>query len=103
MSQGPQLVYQTAILALLQYFDPDRFPPQERDLEEALGLRRKPFLFPMRWLDIALAASCSADMEIFSVTVKYLACVSWAVRRVILVENETNLLTLPDIPNWTGC
>jgi hypothetical protein len=89
--------YRNTILALLQYFDPDRFPPQGRDLEEALGLRRKPFLFPMRWLDIALAASCSADMEIFAVTVKHLACVSWAVHRVILVENETNLLMLPGI------
>jgi len=89
--------YRNTVLALLQCFDPDRFPPQEHDLEEALGLRRKPFLFQMRWLDVALAAACSADMEIFAVPVKHLAGVSWAVRRVILVENETSLLMLPAI------
>ena len=89
--------YRNTILALLQYIDQDRFPPQERELEAALGLRRKPFLFPMRWLDSTRAAACSADMDIFAAPVKYLAGVSWEVRKVILVENETNLLTLPPI------
>jgi hypothetical protein len=94
--------YRGPIFALLGYFDPVRFAITSGGLEDALGLRRKPYLWTMRWLDPALAASYSGGMGVFGVAAGYLAGATWSVRRIILVENETNLHLLPLMPGSFG-
>jgi hypothetical protein len=62
-------------------------------------LKKKPFLFPVRWLDENLSARHTAGMQIFAAPVSYLQNQPWSVERVMLVENETNLYLLPPLPS----
>lgn len=87
--------YHHVIFSLLQFLQPERFGSAGQTLEEALGLRKKPHLFALRWLDITMAEQYSAGMEVFGVSVEYLKRMAWPVKRIILVENETNLYLLP--------
>lgn len=89
----------TLILALLKHLAPDRFTEEGKDLEDLLGLLRKPLLFPMRWLDISLARPHTAGMELIGVSSSILQSVSWPVKEIWLVENETNLYLLPYRPD----
>lgn len=91
--------YQTVIFSLLQHLEPGRFTTEITDTEEILGLRRKPYLFTLRWLDKPMATECSSGMTIFATTVDYLKTIDWPVRQIIFVENETNLYLLPVIKN----
>jgi hypothetical protein len=94
--------YKTPILAWLKYADPGRFPPEAGDLEKALGLQRKPYLWTMRWLDPAMADNCSAGKEISGVTTEDLAAATWNVKQIVLTENETNLYLLPGMKGSFG-
>lgn len=89
--------YKAVIFSLLQFLQPARFGNEGHTLEEALGLRKKPHLFALRWLDLAMAEQFSAGMEVFGVSVDYLKQVAWPVKQIILVENETNLYLLPEM------
>lgn len=91
--------YQSVIFSLLKYLQPERFCMESASLEEALGLLKKPHLFTLRWLDQSSAVQYSSGMEVFGISVEYLKQVNWSVKRVILVENETNLFLLPSLPD----
>jgi hypothetical protein len=90
--------YKKIIHSILHHLNKERFPSSEADLEEALLLKKKPFLFPVRWLDENLSEQFTAGMQIFAVPVSYLKNQRWPVEKVILVENETNLYLLPSLP-----
>lgn len=90
--------HSSIIFSLLKYLQPERFGNESLTLEEALGLRKKPYLFALRWLDRAFGFQYSAGMDVFGATVDYLKSVTWPVKRLIMVENETNLYLLPEIP-----
>jgi hypothetical protein len=85
----------TIIHSLLRYLHPNRFDTDRREPEMVLGLLRKPFLFTLRWLDPTFATEYSSGMEVFATAVDHLKRVHWPVKRVIMVENETNLYLLP--------
>lgn len=92
--------HKRGIYSILHCLDKSSFPIADADLEHALSLQKKPFLFPVRWLDGGLAVQLSAGMQVFAVPADYLKTQSWQPEKVILVENETNLYTLPPV---NGC
>jgi Uncharacterized protein conserved in bacteria len=92
--------YKRLIYSILHCLDNNRFPVPDANLDEALALQKKPFLFPARWLDETLAAQLSAGMHIFAVPADYLRKQNWRPEKVILVENETSLFSLPPM---NGC
>ncbi|MBO9564754.1 MAG: hypothetical protein J7621_18405 [Niastella sp.] len=94
--------YSAVIYSLLKYLQPARFDKAAFGLEETLGLLKKPHLFMLRWLDDDCCKKYSAGMGVFGITIDYLKSVSWPVRRIILVENETNLFLLPALPGTFG-
>lgn len=89
--------HKRVIHAILHYLNRSKFPALDVDLEEALLLTRKPFLFTLRWLDESLSTRYSAGMNLFAVPVEYLQQQQWDIERVILVENATNLYMFPAI------
>lgn len=86
------------ILLLLKSIQPDKFNENETDLEIALGVKRKPFLFQMRFLDKSLAEKHLSGIDFFACPADELKTKNWEVERIILVENETNLYLLPKMP-----
>ncbi len=90
------------ILDILKSLDPERFPPDENDLEKAAGLRKKPHLYPLRWLDISLAEKYTATLDVLGLPFTRLQNVKWEIPEVWLVENETNLYLLPERKNALG-
>ncbi|RYF86204.1 MAG: hypothetical protein EOO03_12155, partial [Chitinophagaceae bacterium] len=90
--------HSAVLLSLLKHLAPERFATAERDLEIALGLLRKPFLFPIRWLDTHLSNVITSGMEVIAVTPEALQAAGWPVKEVWVVENETNLYLLPPRP-----
>lgn len=86
------------IYSILHHLHSERFPFADTDLEEALDLNRKPFLFTIRWLDDILALRFTAGINLLAVPVEYLKQQIWSIERVILVENTTNLFLFPSIP-----
>lgn len=86
------------IHSILHHLNSHRFTSADTDLEQALLLSRKPFLFTVRWLDRNLSIKYSSGMELFAAPAGYLQEQPWKVERVILVENETNLYLFPSLP-----
>ena len=86
------------LLSLLKTIRPDIYDENHLDLEIALGTRRKPYLFTMRFLDPELSQVCLSGIECFALPVEEIKNKQWPVKRVILVENETNLYLLPSMP-----
>jgi hypothetical protein len=91
--------HSSLILAILKSLDPERFPPDVNDLEKAAGLRKKPHLYSMRWLDLSLAEKYTAGLDVLGLPFTRLQNVNWKVPEVWLVENETNLYLLPERKN----
>lgn len=89
--------YENVVLELLHYLHPEKFL-KGKDLEAALSLKIKPYLFKMRWLDKSLAETYSSGMDVFAATTPYLKTVDWHISKILFVENETNLYLLPNIP-----
>ena len=87
--------YNHLIYSLLKFLQPEQFDRTGLTLEEALGLQKKPQLFILRWLDEQFCTEYSTGMNVFGITVDYLRRISWPVKQIILVENETNLYLLP--------
>ncbi|HVU57223.1 MAG TPA: Wadjet anti-phage system protein JetD domain-containing protein [Puia sp.] len=87
--------HRSTILSLLHYLQPDRFPIEINELEKALGLRKKPLLFSLRWLDKELALQYTAGFELLALTPDDLKKANWEPLEIWLVENETNLYLLP--------
>jgi len=87
------------ILAILKSLDSERFPAEVNDLEKAAGLRKKPHLYSMRWLDISLAEKYTANLNILGLPFTTLQKAKWDIPEIWLVENETNLYLLPERKN----
>lgn len=83
------------LLALLKTIQPEKYLDEYSDLENALGLKRKSFLFTMRFLDNNLAEKYLSGIEHFAIPAEELRMKNWDVAKIILVENETNLYLLP--------
>jgi len=90
---------ESVFLSLLKHFQPGRFADNPISLQQALNLRQKPPLYPIRWLDPSLANLNTAGIEILALTPDTLRNVSWTIDEIWLVENETNLLLLPPRKN----
>jgi len=91
--------HQSSILSLIRHFQPERFSIEINDLEKALGLRKKPLLYPVRWLDKAMAIQHTAGFDVLALTPSALKSAGWVLKEIWLVENETNLYLLPHRQN----
>lgn len=85
------------IWSLLQFQYPSRFSIPGLSFEEVLGLKQKPYLFTLRWLDKEMANSSLHGIEVFGLSVEELCKQSWQPEHVWMVENETALYMLPEI------
>jgi len=83
------------LLTILKHLQPDKFLPSHIDLEDALRVKRKQFLFPMRLLDAALAKQYMSGIDSFAIAANAIQNNNWEIKKVVLVENETNLYLLP--------
>ncbi len=91
--------YSSPILSLLKHLDPLRFPKEINDIEEALGVKKAPYLRPVRWLDSSLADQYTEKIKILGLTRETLSTIDWKVSELWLVENKDNLHLLPDRKN----
>jgi hypothetical protein len=91
--------YKPLILSMLKAIAPHRFNSAASSLEQALGLKSKPLLYMVRWLDKDMAGQLMHGMEFTGVTVDWLQQISWTIDEVWLVENETNLYLIPPRKN----
>ncbi len=87
--------YKNTILSIIRHLDPTRCKTPATDIETALGMRTKPFLFPLRWLDTTLQRSIMPGFEVMGITSDSLRLIDWPVKEIWLVENETTLFMLP--------
>jgi len=87
--------HRSVIASLLCHFEPAKYPTRINDLEKAIGLRKKPALFPLRWLDEEMARQYTAGYDVLALTPDALKRSSWDLREIWVVENETNLYLLP--------
>ncbi len=60
--------------------------------EKRFGLRTDAPRIRFRWLDAKLAEACTGGLEDVSVPINEIAHKYWPVKRVLIVENKTNLL-----------
>ncbi|MGJ7032422.1 Wadjet anti-phage system protein JetD domain-containing protein [Niabella hirudinis] len=65
-------------------------------LEQMLELKTKKKLYTLRWLDSGLAAQYMHGIGVAGVSIETLQQVSWRLKEIWLVENETNLYLLPE-------
>ncbi|GAB3020726.1 DUF3322 and DUF2220 domain-containing protein [Niabella terrae] len=91
--------HQSVILRILQVLAPERFTAASRSLGETLSVRRKPHIYPVRWLDATLALDLMHGMEVVGITDETMQHVDWNIQEVWLVENETNLYLIPPRKN----
>ena len=91
--------HKKTVHSILHHLESTRFPSTDIDLEDALFLNRKPFLFTLRWLDENLATKYTMGMDLFAVPADYLRQQQWDVERILLVENETNLYLFSSMPS----
>ncbi|WP_164714102.1 Wadjet anti-phage system protein JetD domain-containing protein [Chitinophaga rhizosphaerae] len=90
--------HQATILPLVTHLHPGICKQASNNLEVALGLRQKSFLFPVRWLDKSLQQQLLPDMEIIGLSQESLQRMHWPVSEIWIVENETTLYMLPPRP-----
>ncbi len=83
------------ITSILKVVAPNRFSETAQTLEQTLRLKRKPYLYPLRWLDMGLSRQYMYGMELTAVTAGWLRQCTWEIKEIWLVENETNLHILP--------
>lgn len=88
--------YESDILSILCFLKPEHFNPAEGGLSDVLKLAQKPMFYPARWLDASMAQRYSAGMLMQAFVPDELRKVTWEVKYVCLVENETNLYLLPE-------
>ncbi len=87
------------IRSLLQFLQPTLFEQPDQSFEEALGIKQKPYLFTLRWLDMEAAKVNLHGIEVFGLSVEELRKQLWQPDEIWVVENETALYMLPDIKN----
>lgn len=91
--------YKPLIHSMLKAIAPERFHSAAQSLEQALGLKSKPLLYTVRWLDKDMSGQLMHGMEFTGVTVEWLQQISWTIDEVWLVENEINLYLIPPRKN----
>ncbi|GAB2820412.1 Wadjet anti-phage system protein JetD domain-containing protein [Ferruginibacter profundus] len=84
------------ILSLLQHFNSEKDNIDYTSLNHAVGLKRKPVLFPIRWLDEELAVQNTQGMVVLGATPENLRNRNWEITELWMVENETALFMLPE-------
>ncbi len=84
------------ILSLLQHFNSENGDIDYTSLIHAAGLKRKPVLFAIRWLDEELAYQNTQGMEVLGITPENLRNRNWEITELWMVENETALFMLPE-------
>lgn len=94
--------YETVLLSLLKQIAPDRFPVELNDISIALGVKHKPVLYPVRWLDPVPAEKYTAGIINLAVSSEDLKKMDPEIAEVWLVENETNLYLLQQRKNALG-
>ena len=94
--------YESVLLSLLRYIAPDRFVAGVDDIGKALGVKSKPVLYPVRWLDHSLAVRYTGGINTLAVSSEDLQKMNPDVAEVWLVENETNLFLLQQRKNAIG-
>lgn len=88
--------YRPIIFLLLKAIAPEKYTSGSTTLDELLSLKQKPHLYPIRWLDRAIAGQFMHGMGVTGVTVDWLKQINWDIKEVWLVENETNLYLIPE-------
>ncbi|MBX2923552.1 MAG: hypothetical protein KF746_15225 [Chitinophagaceae bacterium] len=91
--------YRPIIFLLLKTIAPEKYAAGSTTLDELLSLKQKPHLYPIRWLDKTIADQLMHCMDVTGVTVDWLKQISWDIKEVWLVENETNLYLIPERKN----
>jgi len=91
--------YRPILFSLLKAIAPEKYSGSSTTLDELLSLKQKPHLYPIRWLDRTIAEQFMYGMEVTGVTVDWLKQISWDIKEVWLVENETNLYLIPERKN----
>jgi hypothetical protein len=91
--------HKSIIISFLKHLAPERFTSESKDLSEVLGLKLKQHLFPVKWLDDALAKTYNIDLEIMGISLSGLQELDNNVKEIWLVENETNLYLVPKRKN----
>lgn len=87
----------SVILSLLRFLAPTRFDSINLTFEETLGIKQKPYLFTIRWLDKDMAKSYLQGIEVFGLSAEELRKQNWQLEEIWVVENETALYMLPTI------
>lgn len=91
--------YDRVILSIIRHLSPERLFSESDytdTLESALGMKTKPELFTIRWLDPALAERYTQGLPVLGLPVDTLRAVEWDCSECWIVENETNLYLLPE-------
>ncbi|MGE7777787.1 Wadjet anti-phage system protein JetD domain-containing protein [Chitinophaga sp. NPDC101104] len=91
--------FESTVLSLVNHLHPSIRKLESNSLEEALGLRQKPFLYPVRWLDTSLQQRHLPHMEVIGLSRESLQRMDWPIQEIWVVENETTLFMLPPRPN----
>ncbi|WP_127127662.1 Wadjet anti-phage system protein JetD domain-containing protein [Pseudoflavitalea rhizosphaerae] len=94
--------YESILLSLLKQIAPERFPVEVNDIGRALGVKAKPVLYPIRWLDPGMAVRYTAGIVTLAVSSEDLKKMDPEISEVWLVENETNLFLLQNRQNAVG-
>lgn len=85
------------ITSLLQYLKPTRYNKESPTFDAALGIKQKPYLFTLRWLDPEIAERDFQGIEVCALSADELCKRNWKPVSIWVVENETALYMLPEI------
>ncbi len=88
--------YKTIIWSILSFINPDRFSIDGQSFEQTIGVKPKPFLFTLRWLDRSMAETHTNGIAVMGLAVEELRQLNWQPREIWVVENETALYMLPE-------
>ncbi|MCX6319226.1 MAG: DUF2220 family protein [Bacteroidetes bacterium] len=91
--------YERVIISLLRCINPQKFSDSESDLQRLTGLKQKPVLFTVRWLDEDCGRDNGFAMDVLGMMPETIRFVKAGVKEVWLVENETALYMLPQRKN----
>ena len=87
--------YKTIIWSILSFINPDRFSIDGQSFEQTIGVKPKPFLFTLRWLDRSMAETHTNGISVMGLAVEELRQLNWEPHEIWVVENETALYMLP--------
>lgn len=88
--------YKTIIWSILSFINPERFSIDGQSFEQTIGVKPKPFLFTLRWLDRSMAETHINGIAVMGLAVEELRQLNWQPHEIWVVENETALYMLAD-------